>query len=41
MFYRFKQSIVLWPETANTELTDTLEEGEELAISKNKWMKCC
>ena len=34
------QSIVLWPETADTELTDTLEEGEALAMSTNKWMKC-
>lgn len=35
------QSVVLWPETAHTELADTLEEGEAMANTPNKWLHCC
>ncbi len=33
-------SIWIWPDTKNTKVSDTLEESEEMASSKNTWLFC-
>jgi OCT family organic cation transporter-like MFS transporter 4/5 len=34
-------SILIWPDTKKTNIPDTLEECEEMASSKNRWLFCC
>ena len=34
-------SLWLWPETNKKQMTETLEEAEEVAKAENPWVKCC
>ena len=33
-------SIFVWPETKSLKMTDSIEECEDLARGKNKWLRC-
>ena len=34
-------SLWLWPETNKKQMTETIEEAEKDASTKNNWVKCC